>query len=425
LAYREEELMDSKNSGYETEPQLRSMVCCPYYFHFRGPSAVMTQRIVNLARRYRLILMTRSDVEVPTDILDSGAVIHRRRNGRPGFIHDLVFRLLTWYDFLLIYRKYRFQAVFGIHYYYLYRGFLLKLLTGVRWVVDICDDPGLPLHDYRRRPGPSYVKLLFLLGRDLSFRFLLKYADLVITQGERLDVGMPVILSSTYGVTPDRMISVPNGIDLERIIPLGLSPQNERFTGFYVGYISRSRGLDTVLGAARNLAGRIPSFRLILVGSTKEEDYEWLIHTIDEFGLKDTVDYLGEKPNHEVLRLIEQADVCLYPFPRFPELDCIYPVKIFEYLALGRAVVATRLSGIKAIITDGINGRLVEPGDEMALAGAIHELYCDPALRKRLESQARQSIARFDIRFINQGINRSLEAVIPEPPVKADPKRHG
>ena len=114
MAYREEELMDSKNSGYETEPQLRSMVCCPYYFHFRGPSAVMTQRIVNLARRYRLILMTRSDVEVPTDILDSGAVIHRRRNGRPGFIHDLVFRLLTWYDFWLIYRKYRFQAVFGI-----------------------------------------------------------------------------------------------------------------------------------------------------------------------------------------------------------------------------------------------------------------------------------------------------------------------
>ena len=105
-----------------------------------------------------------------------------------------------------------------------------------------------------------------------------------------------------------------------------------------------------------------------------------------------------------------QSNVCIYPFPRRPELDLVYPIKVFEYLALGKVVVASRLTGVCNVIHDGKNGILFEPGDPASLADAILCVYRDQSLQRRIERVARDSVADFDWKLINQRILARLQS---------------
>ena len=64
------------------------------------------------------------------------------------------------------------------------------------------------------------------------------------------------------------------------------------------------------------------------------------------------------------------------------------PLKLFEYLAAGRPIVASRLPALAEVLEDGINALLVAPGDPAALADAIRRLIADPALALRLAARA-------------------------------------
>ena len=67
------------------------------------------------------------------------------------------------------------------------------------------------------------------------------------------------------------------------------------------------------------------------------------------------------------------------------------PTKLFEYLAMGKGIVASRLGQVGEVIIDGENGLLVEPGDADGLARAIERLAVDGELRSRLGAAARKT----------------------------------
>jgi glycosyltransferase involved in cell wall biosynthesis len=86
-------------------------------------------------------------------------------------------------------------------------------------------------------------------------------------------------------------------------------------------------------------------------------------------------------------------DVAVAPYPAIPGFY-FSPLKIAEYMAAGRALVASRIGDIAELITDGSNGLLCEPGDARSFAQAIVRLYCDPGLRAQLGSAARATAER-------------------------------
>jgi glycosyltransferase involved in cell wall biosynthesis len=90
----------------------------------------------------------------------------------------------------------------------------------------------------------------------------------------------------------------------------------------------------------------------------------------------------------------------------------VYPVKVFEYLALERAVVASRLHGVSKIIQDEVNGLLVTPGDANALTAALQRLATDHALRQSLEAAARPSAEGYDWSRINQRVVDRVAATL-------------
>ena len=85
---------------------------------------------------------------------------------------------------------------------------------------------------------------------------------------------------------------------------------------------------------------------------------------------------------------LRDVDVTVAPYPR---LDGFYfsPLKVFEYMAAGRPIVASRIGQIESVLCDGETALLVEPGNAAALAATIASLRAQPALAARLASAAR------------------------------------
>jgi len=86
-------------------------------------------------------------------------------------------------------------------------------------------------------------------------------------------------------------------------------------------------------------------------------------------------------------------DVGVAPYPQKSEFY-FSPLKVYEYMAAGLAVVASRIGQLSELIEDGTNGLLCPPGDALALAAAIDRLRRDPELRLSLGNAARRAVLR-------------------------------
>jgi glycosyltransferase involved in cell wall biosynthesis len=91
-----------------------------------------------------------------------------------------------------------------------------------------------------------------------------------------------------------------------------------------------------------------------------------------------------------VPEILAIADVVTIPYPQLPEELWFSPLKLYEYMAAGKAIVASSAGQITEVIQDGYNGILVEPGNVDELAQAIINLFKDPTRRERLGQNARQ-----------------------------------
>jgi glycosyltransferase involved in cell wall biosynthesis len=84
-------------------------------------------------------------------------------------------------------------------------------------------------------------------------------------------------------------------------------------------------------------------------------------------------------------------DVAVAPYPDNPNFY-FSPLKVYEYMAAGIPVVASRIGQLAGLIDDGVNGLLTPPDDPAALATAIDRLRVDAALRERLSVAGRETV---------------------------------
>jgi glycosyltransferase involved in cell wall biosynthesis len=120
---------------------------------------------------------------------------------------------------------------------------------------------------------------------------------------------------------------------------------------------------------------------------------------IERHGLSDRVRLVGRMTSDGVAAELAAADVLVAPSvpTRSGKREGI-PVVLMEAMATGLPVVASRLSGIPELVTDGVDGLLVPPGDDEALADALARLADDRALRERLGTAGRETVLRdFDV----------------------------
>jgi glycosyltransferase involved in cell wall biosynthesis len=198
------------------------------------------------------------------------------------------------------------------------------------------------------------------------------------------------------GVDEDKILLVPNGVDTERFVPLERDVELQRELGLegkkvigYIGSVLDYEGLDLLIRAAAELDRTRDDFHVLIVGDGAEKEaFEDLA---EELGLLSrVVTFTGRVPHEDVERYYSLVDIA--PFPRLPLPVCelVSPLKPFEAMAMGKAVVASDVRALAEIVTDGENGLLHTKGDSADLVRALGVLLDDDALRVRLGESGRK-----------------------------------
>jgi len=196
------------------------------------------------------------------------------------------------------------------------------------------------------------------------------------------------------GVAPGGVHVIPNGVDTERfrpdVRPAAPGPPGS-FTVGFVGSMKPWHGLEVLVEAFALLHGRGRDARLLLVGDGPARAA--VCADLSARGLARVVHCTGAVAPHQVPGLVTSADVAVAPYP---DASRFYfsPLKVYEYMAAGRAVVASRVGQLETVIRHDVSGLLCPPGDAAALAAALERLRCEPTLRARLGRAARTTVLR-------------------------------
>ncbi len=186
---------------------------------------------------------------------------------------------------------------------------------------------------------------------------------------------------------------VPNGVDPGRFAPRAPAASRSAVTVGFVGTLKPWHGTDVLLEAFRRLAAAADGhdLRLLVVGDGPLR--QTLASAAAAAGIADQVTFTGSVEPAEVPALLAATDIAVAPYPPRQD-DYFSPLKVYEYLAAGVPVVASRVGQVPDVIRDGVTGLLVEPGDPAELAAAIATLRRDPLLRTRMGHAGRAHVIR-------------------------------
>jgi glycosyltransferase involved in cell wall biosynthesis len=203
------------------------------------------------------------------------------------------------------------------------------------------------------------------------------------------------------GWPEEKVVTVHSGVDLSQFERPGSSVAGlRRALGaaarplvVYAGSLYAGKGCEQILSAARE----IPEAKFVCVGG-RDFEVERLTERASVLGLTN-VELTGRLPHAEVPSYLLAADVLIAPFTEDGRdiagkviMPFASPIKLFEYMAAGRAVVTSNVGAIPEVLRHEENALLVSPGNVAELAGAIKRLLADRALAERLGASARQDV---------------------------------
>jgi glycosyltransferase involved in cell wall biosynthesis len=198
------------------------------------------------------------------------------------------------------------------------------------------------------------------------------------------------------GVAHKRIVVNPNGVDVRRFRPgvgggrvrkeLGIK-EDEVVAGF-VGTFGPWHGVEKLAAAIKTIPQGV-GLRFLLVGSgSLHAEVENLLETETR---ERRVIFTGAVRHDRVPPLLDACDILVAPHIPLADGSDFFgsPTKIFEYMAMGKAIVASRLGQIGEVLVDQETALLVEPGNVAELAAAMRKLVDSESLRMRLGANAR------------------------------------
>lgn len=199
-----------------------------------------------------------------------------------------------------------------------------------------------------------------------------------------------------------RRVLVSHGVETPiTVIPDGVAMLDERQPSdsardldvIYTGQLYPWKGVEAAIAAMEFLPGRV----LTVVGGNDAAQLKAHWDKARSLGLGERVRFVGQVPAAEVSRYLVRARVAVLPLPSssVKARHFTSPLKLFEYMAAGTAIVASDLPSVREVLRDGQNALLVAPDSPRALAEAVARLLGDPALAGSLAQAARRDAAQY------------------------------
>lgn len=228
--------------------------------------------------------------------------------------------------------------------------------------------------------------------QTLLFRMLSKLVYRIVSvseDGSRL--------SALEGVSPDRLCTILNGIDLRSFGFVGATAYGP---AVIVARLSKEKDLVSLIHAVAivmQTAEDASRFSLKIVGDGSERTH--LEALSKQLGLTRCIEFLGQQSNVEEILALASMFV-------LPSLTEGISLTLLEAMACGLPVVATRVGGTTEVVVDEVTGLLVPPGCPKAMAAAIVRLHRDPHLSQRMGELGRQ---RVEQKFSVESMVRAYE----------------
>jgi glycosyltransferase involved in cell wall biosynthesis len=330
------------------------------------------------AAGHDLVFVGPSAIEKEKFGADAGAVAWMKKHLPQAFYEILEFSY-SFLDFVRLVRAVRRHRPDGI-----YERYNLYLPSGV-WASKVFHLPLLlevnaPLFAERSK----YDGIALKRAAEAVERYTWRKADRVLPV-----TGVLGDIVKNAGVPSDRIQVIPNGIDPGKfraapdreIAKRALNLEGKFVLGF-AGFVRDWHGLDRVV----DFLSEAPDVHLLLVGDGPAA--EGLIAKARDLNVDDRFTITGIVMRDQVASYLAAFDVALQP----NVVAYASPLKLFEYLALGHAIVAPSTRNIREILVDGENALLFDPDSDEQLKQCIRRLHDDGSLRDRIGSQARATI---------------------------------
>lgn len=292
-------------------------------------------------------------------------------------------------------RTHRPDALYERFSLFLFAGVWVRRLTGIPLLLEV----NSPLFEERARNDGLR---LHALGRWAQ-RHIWHAADHVLPV-----TGVLAKTVREYGVPAARITVIPNGVDPARFgaVPdratakaaLGLPP--ERLVLGFTGFVRGWNAVHQLIDFAADCRDRL-DLHVVIAGDGPAR--QSLQEHARGRGVHDRLLITGIVERDEVAGKVAAFDVAVLP----GQTPYSSPLKLFEYMQLGRAIAAPDAENIREILTDNQNALLFDPAQGNALEATLYRLCSDPALRRRLGEAARATITARSLTW-----DRNAERVI-------------
>ncbi len=277
-------------------------------------------------------------------------------------------------------------------------GPVCKFFGAKKWVVDVWDVPA------RTGGQRGWLTRLWLALNRRLLKLAFRCADFFLLSIR------PDFEFRYFAVPSERMLTMKNAIrvhEFQQAAPVAGTEKGFDILCTRSTYHS-DMGLDTIASAFESLRNFDAGVSLTIVGQIPDDVRPQVAGLEHNPG----VSFFEFLPKDRLKEQIASCGVCVVPFKDVPDLAQTYPIKVLEYMAIGKPVIVSRIGGMAELVDDGKTGLQFRAGDPADLAAKIRLIKQDTGLAARLGSNARQASQAFDYAVKGQRILEALRTLV-------------
>ncbi|MGZ5927587.1 MAG: glycosyltransferase family 4 protein [Rhizomicrobium sp.] len=358
-------------------------------FHHRiasrdGQSVHLEELMAALKRLGHEIILVGPAAFTQTDFGGSNSAVDRIKKLIPAWLYEpleIAYNIKAYFRLRAAVRKHKPDIIYERFSLYLFAGVWVRRRTGLPLLLEV----NSPLFEERAR------------NDGLRLHRIGQWAQKYIWRN--VDHLFPVtgVLAKTiaaYGVSQSRITVIPNGVDPARFhavhdtaIPRSDAAGRPQIVLGFTGFIRDWNAVHRLIDFAAAHRDRY-DIKVLVVGDGPARPF--LEEHARQCGIADQVTITGIVGRDEVTKYVASFDIAVLP----DVTPYSSPLKLFEYMQLGSAIVGPDMENIREILTDGHDALLFAPDAAQSLEAALLKLCADDGLRARLGTAARETIVR-------------------------------